>query len=329
MSHRLSTGGGYGYLSGQHGLVIDNIVQATVITADGSIRTASSTENRDLFYGIRGGGSNFGVVTEFVYKLHDQKNPIYGGLVIFTPDKLPALAKELAEWWPHATEKECIMVVFTRGPDHNPAIIANIFYNGSKAEAEKYTKRFTDIGPIVDTRQEMPYKNMNTVLNGMAEHGRCCWMRGVLMDETSRMLTPEIFDKVISYSEDGKFDTALMFEFLPHGKINAISPHETPYCRHLPGNALSLVQWNENTPENAAKGLDLATKISSLVKVPGEAYGNYSPDTEALPVAEDPVKPNRAKDLFREQYPRMQEIKRKYDPDMLFNKWFVVNPVSA
>lgn len=99
------------------------------------------------------------------------------------------------------------------------------------------------------------------------------------MDHVSKMLTQDIFDKVKAYSEDGEFDTALLFEFLPHGKINSFPSHDTPYCRHLPGNVLSLVQWNENTPENTEKGLDIVTEMAELVKVPGEAYGNYSAPT--------------------------------------------------
>ena len=119
MSERLSTGGGYGYLSGEHGLVIDNIVQATVVTADGSVLTASANQNPDLFYGIRGGGSNFGIVIEFVYKLHEQKNKVYGGLMIFGEDKMEAVAEELVKWWPTATPKETINCLITRLPQNH------------------------------------------------------------------------------------------------------------------------------------------------------------------------------------------------------------------
>lgn len=111
-------------------------------------------------------------------------------------------------------------------------------------------------------------------------------MRGVILDDIPRMMTEDIFDKVLSYSEDGRFDTLMMFEFIPHGKINGVPAHETPYCRHLPGNALSLVQWNENTPENTAGGLDIVTKMADLIKVSGEAYGNYS-ECILLPIVQN------------------------------------------
>jgi hypothetical protein len=73
----LTLGGGFGWLCAQHGLVIDNLIQATVVTGSGNILTASVSENEDLFWAIRGGGGNFGVVTEFVYRLHEQRPDLY------------------------------------------------------------------------------------------------------------------------------------------------------------------------------------------------------------------------------------------------------------
>ena len=112
--------------------------------------------------------------------------------------------------------------------------------------------------------------------NGMAVHGRCCWMRGALLNDIPYMAKQEIFDKVMAASADGTYDVALALEFLPHGKINSVDPSETPYCRRLPGHALVLIQWNENTPEKTKKALDIVSEIGDMVKSPGEPYGNYS-----------------------------------------------------
>lgn len=74
------------------------------------------TENPDLFYGIRGGGCNFGVVTEFVFRLHPQPKTIFAGRVLFTPDKLEALAAVLDTWWANVKPEEAVYVVFGRAP---------------------------------------------------------------------------------------------------------------------------------------------------------------------------------------------------------------------
>jgi FAD/FMN-containing dehydrogenase len=106
--------------SAAHGLVIDNLVRVTIVTADGSIRTASSTENPDLFWAIRGGGCNFGVVTEFIYKLYPQRKTVYAGYIVFPPPMLEQVVSVTEKWWSKGPdEKEGIAHFLTRGPDGN------------------------------------------------------------------------------------------------------------------------------------------------------------------------------------------------------------------
>src|ERR1700759_2978262 len=87
----LTLGGGFGYLSPKYGLVIDNLRSAELVLADGSIVRASEIEHPDLFWAIRGCGSSFAICTEFVIQAHDQPNPVWAGMIGFTPDKLEAL----------------------------------------------------------------------------------------------------------------------------------------------------------------------------------------------------------------------------------------------
>jgi FAD/FMN-containing dehydrogenase len=94
--------------------------QATVVTADGSILTANDTENTDLFWAIRGGGCNFGVVTEFVLKLHVQRRMVYAGVLVFPHTVLESLAKFSEDRWDKGlSEKEGMLQIFTRGQDGN------------------------------------------------------------------------------------------------------------------------------------------------------------------------------------------------------------------
>jgi FAD/FMN-containing dehydrogenase len=95
-------------------------VKVTIVTADGSILTTSSTENADLFWGIRGGGCNFGVVTEFVYKVHPQRKTVYAGSIVFALPTLEKLIAATNNWWAEGhNEKEGMMQILTRDPDRN------------------------------------------------------------------------------------------------------------------------------------------------------------------------------------------------------------------
>jgi FAD/FMN-containing dehydrogenase len=107
----LSLGGGYGWLSGEHGLVIDNLTQATVVIANGSVVTASPTSHPGLFWAIRGGGGNFGVVTEFVLKLHPQRKTVFAGLIIFPPSMLNQVMEAADAWWPKIRKKEGALII--------------------------------------------------------------------------------------------------------------------------------------------------------------------------------------------------------------------------
>ena len=88
-----------------------------MVIADGSVVTASEVENPDLFFGIRGAGSNFGVVTRFVIRLHPQRRSVYAGFFMYPPPLFESVINVLKDWWPKANDKEGLMAIYTNGPD--------------------------------------------------------------------------------------------------------------------------------------------------------------------------------------------------------------------
>ncbi|KAJ3565811.1 hypothetical protein NP233_g7400 [Leucocoprinus birnbaumii] len=142
----LILGGGFGWLSGEHGLAVDNLVQVTIVSADGTVYTASETENPDLLFGVRGGGCNFGVVTEFVLALYPQRKTVFAGPVIFTGDKLKSLAEVSKDWYAKAGKKEAIALMTTCDPNGNPVVVCNLFFNGSEEEGRSVYQKFYNIG---------------------------------------------------------------------------------------------------------------------------------------------------------------------------------------
>ncbi|KAJ3478120.1 hypothetical protein NLI96_g9981 [Meripilus lineatus] len=324
----LALGGGYGWLSGSHGLVIDNIEQVTIVTADGSILKASSTENPDLFWGIRGGGSNFGVVTEFVLRLHPQRRTVYAGKVIFSPDKGEVLSEILGEWWPRITPKEGVFVALTRDPNRNPCILLALFYNGPEAEGRANFKKIFDVGPLADLTGEIPYENLNGMMLEIATPGLNYYMKGyTLQPQLAKDLIPKVLSRITELSSDGIHNyIAVLLEFVSQSKINSVPKDATPYPRTLTGNAVVVIQWDKlDTPEKLRLAKHAAQEVTKLMPE-GDGYSNYS--CEATTTTEA-AGPSKSQAQFKEHYPRLQAIKKKYDPNLVFDRWFVIEPTRA
>ena len=117
-----------------------------MVTASGEILTANATTNEDLFWGVRGGGVNFGVVTNFVLKLHPQPRKVFAGPVVFQPSMLGPVVTALEKWLSTATPLANAMMVFTLGPDGSPAIIVLVVYHGEEEEGKKAFKPIFDLG---------------------------------------------------------------------------------------------------------------------------------------------------------------------------------------
>ncbi|CAL1702341.1 unnamed protein product [Somion occarium] len=326
IQHGLATVGGTVNHTGVGGLILGG-GYGWLIPADGSVLTANSSENSDLFWAIRGGGCNFGVVTEFVLKLFPQRRSVFAGQIVFTPDKLEQVGAALDKWWPNAgsSGKASLMSVMTRGPDGNPCIVVSLFYNGSEAEGREHYKILYDIGPVADLAKEVPYEEVNGMQNALAAPGLNYYMKGALLSDTpSKDLRREVFDRVISLSKED-LNVAIILELLPHDKINSVPADVTPYRRNLHGNTLILIQWKEHTPEKGKAARAAAHELAGLMPK-GEGYGNYAGTDDAASSKTGVAPAEKSQELFGQHYPRLQAIKKKYDPEMIFHKWFLIVP---
>lgn len=132
-------GGGYGWLTGRYGLIIDNLVSVKMVLADGTIAMASTTENPDLFWAARGAGQDFGIATELVFKAHPQANQVFGGLLYFTIDKMAGIMEFVNRFDQLTTGNEGLFFGFNRLQFRESSMIFAIpFYNGPRQDAEKF-----------------------------------------------------------------------------------------------------------------------------------------------------------------------------------------------
>ena len=169
----LTLGGGYGWLSGRYGLTIDSLLQVQIVLADGSIKTASKDENPDLFWAVRGAGHAFGVVTEFVFKTHEQKHEVWAGQMIWPAStKLDAVV-DFANGLLAKSDPDSAMVMGVTAPPFmtEPAVVATVFHNGPQRTAEHIFKTLLDLQPLKNTAKRRPYRDVNGMMNHAVSYG--------------------------------------------------------------------------------------------------------------------------------------------------------------
>ncbi|KAJ5771793.1 hypothetical protein N7520_002322 [Penicillium odoratum] len=316
-------GGGFGWLTGRHGLVIDNLVNVTMVLADGHIVTASVADHPDLFWAVRGAGQSFGVATEFTFRAHRQRSSIFGGLVYLSPDRLASIIEFLNRFDEQATGDEGLYFGFTTFPPAMPStvIVALLFYNGSKTRGESFFAPLLTLDPIQNHTREMPYPEINTVLGPLATPGARHRVSGTAVNmPLDLQLMNEIyedFDKM-TRSFPRIEGSTILFELLPYSRVNEVPIDSTAYAnRGKFHNVATTFCWKD--PELDAKMARVERAMlrkirehSGVANVAGHGVGLYANfvDHEA-----------DAKELFGDNLPRLQGLKMKYDPKYMFQKW--------
>ena len=161
-------GGGYGWLTGQYGLAIDNLLWARMILADGSIITASEQQYTDLFWAIRGAGHCFGVAVELAFRAHKQDYPVFAGTLLFSLDALPSIVKFANQFETLNNGKQGLWFGFIMLPSMSQcSILVALLYNGEQAAGEQFFSPLISLGPISNDTQMLPYDGVNSILNGI------------------------------------------------------------------------------------------------------------------------------------------------------------------
>ncbi|HVQ77831.1 MAG TPA: FAD-binding oxidoreductase, partial [Candidatus Binatia bacterium] len=178
----LTLGGGVGWLVRKYGLACDNLLSVDIVTADGRLRTASATEHPDLFWAVRGGGGNFGVVTRFEYRLHPVGPQVLAGLLIHPRARAPEMLKFWRDFTRTAPEDLATYAALAHAPDGTPVAIIIVCYHGPLAEGEAVIRPLREFGPpLQDAVQPMPYVEFQTALNGTGPAGkRAYWKSSFL-----------------------------------------------------------------------------------------------------------------------------------------------------
>jgi len=316
----LALGGGEGWVRRKYGLSCDNIVSAQVVCADGVVRTASAKTNPDLYWGIRGGGGNFGVVTSMTFQLHPH-GPIVAFAGVFYPISDAAnIYRQFRDWAANAPDEVSALCGCTSLPPHEglppqihdtPFIVCGGVYVGDPDEGMKVMQPLRDFGtPLVDISGPMPFVGVQAAFDPFFVRGtlRSYWKSTYLNE-----LTDEAIDLIArKVPERPSKRTFAPIAFLMGGAINKVKPKDTAYSERS-AKWLISIDGNWEDPADDAKVIPWVRETwAEFAKLgTGSVYLNFT-SLENEPTSQS------VDDAFGDNMRRLAEIKSKYDPTNFF-----------
>jgi FAD/FMN-containing dehydrogenase len=303
----LTLGGGLGWLMGKHGLTVDNLLSADVVTADGEFRKASAKDNPDLFWALRGGGGNFGVVTSFEYRLHPVTQ-VLGGMVIYPLDQARDVLRFYRDFCGTLPDEAEAYAAVLTAPQGMPVAALILGYNGPIAEGEKVLAPARRFGkPVADVVGPMPYGARQRLLDEPnATHGLQRYWRSAFTEQISDGLIDVMVEGASRFSSPL---SALLF-FHMHGAATRVSPTATAFApRRTQWDFDAIGQWTDAEQSATHTGWvrGLWSKLEPHLK--GSAYVNHL-------AADD--RPEKVRASYGENYARLRALKATYDPKNLF-----------
>jgi FAD/FMN-containing dehydrogenase len=301
----LTLGGGFGWLEGKLGMTVDNLLAADVVLATGEQIRADANENADLFWALRGGGGNFGIVTSFTYRLHEIGPTIIGGMVIHPFSEAKAVLTFYERFMKDAPAELVAAAVLMTAPDGNRACGIAVAWPGDIAEGERVVRPIKSFGsPILDAIGPIPYLAQQAMLEqAMPPHMLNYW-KAEFLDGLSR----EVVDLAVDAFEDVRSPMSSMLFFPIRGAASLVPPDATAFP-HRRGYHLGIYSvWND--PAQNAPNIAWVRETWSRLK-PHAAGGVYVNE-----LGEDDD--DRIAAAYGANYARLARIKAKYDPNNLF-----------
>ena len=310
-------GGGLGWLHRSLGAASDNLITVEIVTADGEVKRVSPKQHPDLFWALRGAGSNFGVVTSFEFQLHPVGPEILAGLVFYPFEKIKEVVQFYRNYIRDAPDELGTWLLFRRAPPigalpsevhGKPVVIIAITYNGPVRDGQILTKPLRKIvAPIVDQVKPQDYLDWQRSLDGAWGDGYHNLWQGHYFKE----LTDQMIDSLAFYVPLGSPFSDIKIQHL-EGKFGRYPDSLSAFGnRQARFGMVIQTRWKEDS--QTSKQEEWAHDVHQALRAPstGKVYVNFM-DNEGK---------KRVKDGYSEKdYDRLREIKRKYDPINLFRR---------
>ncbi len=311
----LTLGGGFGWLSRKFGLTIDNLISADVVTATGDLVKASGTENPDLFWGIRGGGGNFGIVTSFEFRLHKVGPEVLAGLIIHPLDAAKDVLRFYRDFVKTTPPEFTCWYVLRLAPPlpflpaewHGKGILAlAACYAGNVKDGERVAAPLRKFGkPLADIIGPMPYAAWQTILDPLLAPG----MRNYWKTHDFREVSDGLIDTLIAYARKiPDPQTEIAFAFLGEG-VTSVPKEATAYTHRDAAFVLNVHgRWDNAANDTKCIGWARELFKAAAPFATGGAYVNFLTQEEE----------DRVRAAYGSNYDRLATLKKKYDPLNLF-----------
>jgi FAD/FMN-containing dehydrogenase len=308
-------GGGIGWLMRAHGLTCDNLLSAEVVTADGRTLQASEAENPDLFWALRGGGGNFGIVTRFEYRLHPVSS-VTAGLVLHPAARASEMLRHYREIAATAPDALTMMFGFLTAPpapfvpqrlQGKPAVAVLVCHTGDPAEGAELVRPIKAMGPpAADAIGVMPYTALQSMLDAGAPAGLLNYWKGAYLDE----LSDAAIETLVEHGARMGSPLCQLHVHQMGGAVARVAPEATAYSHRRAGFAVNVVgMWGDPSESDRHTGWARATAAALAPFATGGVYVNFLGDEGE----------QRVRAAYSEgTYARLAELKAKYDPENVF-----------
>ncbi|MBQ4915033.1 FAD-binding oxidoreductase [Maribacter sp. MMG018] len=308
----LTLGGGVGYLTRKHGLTIDNLLEAEMVLADGSFVTVNKNENTDLFWAIRGGGGNFGVVTSFTFQAHPIKTVI-GGPTLWPIERV----EEIMDWYhsfihnaPEDLNGFIATMVIPESPFpaelHNKKFCGIVWcYTGDPEEFTELFKPVLDLNPVFAHVGEMPYPSLQSMFDGLLPPGLQWYWRADFFNE----LGSKVRAQHLKFGSTIPTPLSQMHLYPLSGAASRLGSTDTPWAYRDAKYAGVYIGVDPN-PKNAATITNWCKSYYEALHPysAGGAYSNFMMEEGQ----------DRVKASYKHNYDRLVKIKNTYDPNNIF-----------
>ena len=300
----LTLGGGLGWLNGKHGLACDNLLAADVVTADGELRQASNDENPDLYWAIRGGSGNFGVVTSFTYRLHPV-GPVLAGGLAFPPERAREALRFYHEFTADCPEELSTTAGLGMDAVGRPTVAVGACWSGPLDAGERALRPLRAFGPVEDGIAPMAYGALQAANDaGFPPGRRHYWKSSWLID-----LGEDAVDVLLRFAaEKPSTATGIGLQRM-HGAAARVDPAATAFPhRRAQHELLILAQWDD--PAESDRHVGWARAFFEAIR-PFAARGVYVNDLGGEGA-------DRVREAYGANYGRLAAVKAKYDPTNFF-----------